>query len=73
MSEIITLLKYAGVETRSCPRCGALMRLVGIEPHHLPTSRDEIYTFECDGCGITTVAEVSKTRLRRQGDWSVTS
>jgi hypothetical protein len=44
------------------------MRLVGIEPHHLPTIKAEIYTFECDGCGVTSVAEVGKSKLRRQGD-----
>jgi hypothetical protein len=68
MAQIITLLKYGGVETRPCPRCQVLMRLVGIEPHHLPTSKEDIYTFECDGCGITTVAEVHKMKPRRQGD-----
>jgi hypothetical protein len=37
-----------------------MMRLVGIEPHALPTSDDEIYTFECTVCGMTTAETVSK-------------
>jgi hypothetical protein len=68
MGQIITLMNYRGLETRPCPRCQVPMRLVGIEPHHVPTIKAEIYTFECDGCGITTVAEVGKSKLRRQGD-----
>ena len=47
-------------ETRSCPACKAAMRLVGIEPHHLPMSNDDIYTFECVLCGMTTAEVVSK-------------
>jgi hypothetical protein len=49
------------------------MRLVGIEPHHLPTSNDNIYTFECVVCGMTTAEAVSASTLTElMGDISLT-
>jgi HWE histidine kinase len=60
-------------ETRSCPGCKVAMRLVGIEPHHLPTSNDNIYTFECVVCGMTTAEAVSASTLTElMGDISLT-
>jgi hypothetical protein len=33
----------------TCPRCGAPMRLFGIEPHqHFPAT--DIHTYGCDSC-----------------------
>jgi hypothetical protein len=63
MAQIITLQKSAELETRSCATCQMVMRLVGIEPHHL-TNNEEIYTFECVGCGATTAATVAKVSAR---------
>ena len=66
MSETTGLLNGGG-EMRSCPRCKVAMRLVGIEPHHLPTRSDDIYTFECVVCGMTTAETTNRktsTELR---------
>ena len=49
-------------ETSSCPECKIAMRLVGIEPHYLPTRNDDIYTFHCVVCGMTTAEVISKRR-----------
>lgn len=38
-----------------CQRCNREMRLLGIEPFE-PTR--ELYTFECDRCGLTQVRGV---------------
>ncbi len=62
MSEMTGLLNGRG-ETRFCPGCKLSMRLVGIEPHHLPTSNDNICTFECVACGTTTAVAVSAGTL----------
>jgi hypothetical protein len=62
MSEM-TGLPNGGGETRACPGCKVTMRLVGIEPHHLPTSNDNIYTFECVVCGMTTAEAASARTL----------
>ena len=62
MSEMTGLLKGRG-EMRCCPACKMAMRLVGIEPDHLPTSTDEIYTFECVVCGMTTVEAIGASTL----------
>jgi hypothetical protein len=43
------------------------MRLVGIEPDHLPASTDEIYTFECAECGIITVQAVGASTRALMG------
>jgi C4-type Zn-finger protein len=47
-------------ETQACPVCRMPMRLVGMEPHPVPGRSDEIYTFECSQCGMTTAEVVSK-------------
>lgn len=64
MAQVIMLRKSAELETRSCATCQMVMRLVGIEPHHR-TSHEEIYTFECVGCGATIAATVAKLSARR--------
>jgi hypothetical protein len=60
MTEMITVLNGGSGRMRFCPECQIVMRLVGIEPHYLTTCSDEIYTFECVGCGITTAEAVAK-------------
>jgi hypothetical protein len=57
------VLQYSRHEIRRCPTCQALMRLVGIEPHDLATrGNDDLYTFECGGCG-TIIAETVAKKL----------
>ena len=76
MSEmtVIVLGRHNGAgETRSCPACKAAMRLVGIEPHHLPTSNDDIYTFECVVCGMTTAEVVSNRQHSPKSETLVSS
>jgi hypothetical protein len=59
----MTGLLNEGGDTRACPVCKVTMRLVGIEPHHLPTINDNIYTFECVVCGMTTAEAGSASIL----------
>jgi PAS domain S-box-containing protein len=52
--------RNGGSETQPCRKCEELMRLVGIERDPLSTGDDDIYTFECTACGLTTAEAVSK-------------
>ena len=71
---VVVLRRQKGsAETRPCPGCSAAMRLVGVEAHQLPSSNDDIYTFECGTCGMTTAEVVSKGNAGRKSGTLVSS